>query len=114
MRLLRTLILVLVGMTTTQSLAEEIGLTGTIRNTFVESAFRTCFQRQTAEGVNKGLDTATIAQYCVCFVDRMADQVTTDDVSAIESSASNRSLVESKMQSIAKLAGEACRAKSQK
>ena len=96
--------------------AAEPGLTGEGRNNFVESGFQTCFQKQTTDPVNKGIEVAVLAQFCVCYVDRMADQIANDDLAAMDSQVAgpDRSALEAKMQPIAKLAREVCIAKLRK
>src|SRR5262249_33714103 len=77
------LALVALTMITRTSMADP-GLTGPGRNNFVESSFQTCFQEARSNPVNRATDVATLAQYCVCFSNEMADRLANDDLKALD------------------------------
>jgi hypothetical protein len=88
----------------------EPGLNGAVRNNFVESGFRACFAERDSPG-NKGISVAVIAQYCVCYVDRMADQLSNDDVQSLDAMVkTDPSALKAKMAASEKPSAETCAA----
>jgi len=64
-------------------IAAQTGLSGANRNDFVESTFKGCFQSQTSDPRNREVKTATLAQYCLCFSNEMADGLSPEEAQLI-------------------------------
>ena len=73
---------VVLALTSSVSSAET-GLTGGVRNEFVEKAFNVCLQRQQSRAPNDP-KVAKLAQYCVCYSNHLADRVSAEDNKAFD------------------------------
>lgn len=63
--------------------AAETGLTGAARNEFVENAFKVCLQRRVTQGQSEA-KVAKLAQYCVCYSNRLADRISPEENKALD------------------------------
>jgi hypothetical protein len=61
----------------------ETGLTGAVRNDFVETAFKVCMQKRLS-AAQSDAKAAKIAQYCVCYSDRLADRISPEENKAFD------------------------------
>jgi hypothetical protein len=86
------------------------GLTGPLRNTFVESTFKACLQKQIGDPVNKGISVEILAELCVCYADRMADQLTNDDMNST-APVTERAAIEARLQQAMQRSSQTCLAK---
>lgn len=89
------------------------GLTGPLRNTFVELTFKACLQKQTGDPENKGIAVDILAQLCVCYADRVADQLNNDDMNST-APATDRGAIEARLQQAIQQSSQTCLAKFRK
>lgn len=59
------------------------GLDGATRSSFIKSAVATCVQTQSADPANQEFDPVVVKQYCTCFADKMADQLSYNEVKSM-------------------------------
>lgn len=64
------------------------GLPEPRRSSFVDVAFKSCFKSQTEnpdnQRANQGINSATIAQYCACFANKLADSTSPDEIAELD------------------------------
>ena len=78
---MRLFAIILISSVASSIASAETGLTGATRNEFVESAFRVCLQKLSAR---RDIKAAKIAQYCVCYSDRLADRISPEENEALD------------------------------
>jgi hypothetical protein len=65
------------------------GLPEPRRTSFVDVAYKSCFKSQTEnpvnQGLNKGLSVASLAQYCACFANKLADSTSLAELAELDS-----------------------------
>jgi hypothetical protein len=54
------------------------------RTSFVDAAFKSCFKNQTENPLNKRVGSAAIAQYCLCFANKFADNTSPDEIAELD------------------------------
>lgn len=59
------------------------GLTGLSRTSFVESASSSCVRAAQSDPRNTRFSAETVAQYCTCYSNKMADTITPDELVTI-------------------------------
>ena len=60
--------------------AEEAGLTGNVRDSFVGAASRSCAAKQTGATENASIPQAALISYCGCYANGLADRLSTKDL----------------------------------
>jgi hypothetical protein len=55
----------------------ETGLAGSVRNAFVENAFKVCLQK--LQNSANDARFSKLAQYCVCYSNHLADRLSPED-----------------------------------
>ena len=81
------------------------GLTGDVRNTFVEATIRSCLQAQLNARGNKGVAVSVIQDYCKCSANGLADKISIDEVRTLEAAGSaekSRTVMQSRLEATAK------------
>ena len=58
------------------------GLTGSARSEFITTATRSCIEDQTNYPENDGIPVEVLSQFCSCYTEGMADNLSVDDVTA--------------------------------
>jgi hypothetical protein len=109
-RLTTGLLAFAIATSTPQISMADPGLTGPLRNTYVESLFKACLQKQTGDPENKGIAVDILAQLCICYADRVADQLNNDDLNAT-APATDRAAIEAKLQRAIQQSSQTCLAK---
>jgi hypothetical protein len=61
------------------------GLPEPRRTSFVDAAYKSCFKSQTENPLNRGLSSAIMAQYCVCFANNFADSTSVAELAELDS-----------------------------
>jgi hypothetical protein len=59
-------------------------LTGEVRTTFVESATNGCLDTRDSNPAAKAMPASTVLQFCRCTANRIADNLSVDEVKRIE------------------------------
>ena len=80
---MRLIAIILISLVAPSIASAEMGLTGAARNDFVETAFRVCLQKRLS-AAQSDAKAAKIAQYCVCYSDRLADRISPEDNKALD------------------------------
>jgi hypothetical protein len=60
----------------------ETGLAGSVRNAFVENAFKVCLQK--LQNSANDARFSKLAQYCVCYSNHLADRLSPEDDKALD------------------------------
>jgi len=98
--------------TSLQCAWSDQGLTGDVRNTFVEATMRSCLQTQLNASGNSGVPVSVIQDYCKCSANGLADKISLDEVKVLEAAGSaekSRTVMQSRLEATAKMCLEAAK-----
>jgi hypothetical protein len=89
------------------------GLPEPRRTSFVDWAYKSCLKSQTEnpvnQGLNRGLSSAMLAQYCVCFANKLADSTSLVELAELDSlSLRDPAAVATRQGPLIKSLGEKC------
>jgi hypothetical protein len=88
------------------------GLMGDVRKTFVEATIRSCLQTQLNASGNKSVPVSVIQDYCKCSANGLADKISVDEVKTLEAAGNaekSRTVMQSRLEGIAKICLEAAK-----
>lgn len=86
--------------------AQETGLSGQTRASFVQSAIASCVRNQIADPENKGIAGPVIDDYCKCYANGMADRITLEEIKRLDADRSHD--MKTRMASAIATASEPC------